>query len=470
MSILGTSSSGSGVPPIPGIIGNSPAMQEVYRVTRRVAGSNASVLILGETGVGKELIANAIHRLSHRSHGPFVRVNCGALSESLLESELFGHVRGAFTGAVANRTGRFEAANGGTVFLDEINSTTLTLQVKLLRVLQEREFERVGDTSTLSTDARIIAASNRDLMQESKEGRFREDLYWLQQAAHPVNTGGVSFRYLQDSKDWDNSTAQYGVLGMWEAAKRNLPVGGNFWAGFEKHAIATQNEDVYILKPNSLSRGHGISLYRPGQESAEGSWSASFSRVRSHTGLLSSYIHPPMLLDGLKFDLRLYVLVTSFKPLEAYIYREGFGRFATEPYSLAPSQRHNLFAHLTNSSIQKEERPDGGSRAEAGGPVEMCTGTRPAVLEAPAVIAAEQAVAVQGVLVGVQREIQRQVAVGVKRHLPALRGGVVEDLVELGVGVVHRVRTARGGGIDAGSAGRLGVQVGKRDRDVAHPG
>lgn len=178
MSILGTSSSGSGVPPIPGIIGNSPAMQEVYRVTRRVAGSNASVLILGETGVGKELIANAIHRLSHRSHGPFVRVNCGALSESLLESELFGHVRGAFTGAVANRTGRFEAANGGTVFLDEINSTTLTLQVKLLRVLQEREFERVGDTSTLSTDARIIAASNRDLMQESKEGRFREDLYW----------------------------------------------------------------------------------------------------------------------------------------------------------------------------------------------------------------------------------------------------------------------------------------------------
>ena len=153
-------------------------MQEVYRITRRVAGSNASVLILGETGVGKELIANAVHKLSHRSGGPFVRVNCGALSESLLESELFGHVRGAFTGAVANRTGRFEAAHGGTVFLDEINSTSLTLQVKLLRVLQEKEFERVGDTSTLSTDARIIAASNRDLMQEVREERFREDLYW----------------------------------------------------------------------------------------------------------------------------------------------------------------------------------------------------------------------------------------------------------------------------------------------------
>lgn len=153
-------------------------MQDVYRVTRRVAGSNASVLILGETGVGKELIASAVHQLSHRSGGPFVRVNCGALSESLLESELFGHVRGAFTGAVANRTGRFEAANGGTIFLDEINSTTLTLQVKLLRVLQEKEFERVGDTSTLHTDARVIAASNRDLIGEVREGRFREDLYW----------------------------------------------------------------------------------------------------------------------------------------------------------------------------------------------------------------------------------------------------------------------------------------------------
>ncbi|TWU49386.1 Transcriptional regulatory protein ZraR [Rubripirellula reticaptiva] len=174
----GSSSHGSGGPPISGIIGNSPAMQDVYRVTRRVAASNASVLILGETGVGKELVASAIHRLSRRSGGPFVRVNCGALSESLLESELFGHVRGAFTGAVANRTGRFEAGHGGTVFLDEINSTSLTLQVKLLRVLQEKEFERVGDTNTLRTDARIVAASNRDLMKEVRAERFREDLYW----------------------------------------------------------------------------------------------------------------------------------------------------------------------------------------------------------------------------------------------------------------------------------------------------
>ena len=153
-------------------------MQAVYDTTRRVAQSNASVLLLGETGTGKELIAGAIHSLSDRSSGPFVKVNCGALSESLLESELFGHVRGAFTSAVANRTGRFEAAHTGTIFLDEINSTSLILQVKLLRVLQEREFERVGDTSTITVDTRVIAASNRDLTVEVQEERFREDLYW----------------------------------------------------------------------------------------------------------------------------------------------------------------------------------------------------------------------------------------------------------------------------------------------------
>lgn len=165
-------------PPIPGLIGNSQAMQAVYRLTRKVAKTNASVLLLGETGSGKEMIATALHRLSLRSSGPFVRVNCGALSESLLESELFGHVRGAFTGAVANRTGRFEAAHTGTIFLDEINSTSLYLQVKLLRVLQEREFERVGDTNTNRVDVRIVAASNRDLYAEVENEKFREDLYW----------------------------------------------------------------------------------------------------------------------------------------------------------------------------------------------------------------------------------------------------------------------------------------------------
>jgi DNA-binding NtrC family response regulator len=163
---------------LPGIIGSSAAMREVFRTTRQVAPSRACVLIVGETGTGKELIARAIHDLSPRSSGPYIRVNCGALSESLLESELFGHVKGSFTGAVDNRTGRFEAAHTGSIFLDEINSTSPKLQVKLLRVLQEGEFERVGDTRTVQVDTRIIAATNRDLLEEIDAGRFREDLYY----------------------------------------------------------------------------------------------------------------------------------------------------------------------------------------------------------------------------------------------------------------------------------------------------
>ncbi len=164
--------------PLPGIIGSGLAMAEVYRVTRQVARSNASVLLLGATGTGKELIAQAIHMLSDRRDRPFVKVNCGALSENLLESELFGHVRGAFTGAIDHRTGRFEAAHKGTIFLDEINSTTQHLQVKLLRVLQEREMQRVGDTRTIRVNTRVIAASNRDLLELAAEGAFREDLYY----------------------------------------------------------------------------------------------------------------------------------------------------------------------------------------------------------------------------------------------------------------------------------------------------
>jgi DNA-binding NtrC family response regulator len=175
---LGQSGGTEGGPGFEGMIGHSAVMREVYELTRRVAATNATVLLTGETGTGKELVARALHRLSPRATGPFVRVNCGALSESLLESELFGHVKGAFTSANENRTGRFEAAHGGTIFLDEINSVSYTLQVKLLRVLQEHEFERVGDTRTIQVDCRIVAATNRDLLEEIERDHFREDLYY----------------------------------------------------------------------------------------------------------------------------------------------------------------------------------------------------------------------------------------------------------------------------------------------------
>ena len=160
------------------IIGNSRAMQEVYKKVSQVAPAPTTVLLRGESGTGKELIAHAIHYNSLRARQPLVRINCAALPETLIESELFGHERGAFTGAEAQRKGRFELAQGGTLFLDEIGDLQPSLQVKLLRVLQEKEFERVGGTRTLGVDVRLIAATNKDLEKGIQEGSFREDLYY----------------------------------------------------------------------------------------------------------------------------------------------------------------------------------------------------------------------------------------------------------------------------------------------------
>jgi len=174
----GTGSSTDWADDASGIVGSSPALQHTLGQARIVAPTDSTVVIYGETGTGKELFASLIHQLSRRSGGPFIRLNCAAIPEGLLESELFGHEKGAFTGAVAQRVGRFEAAHRGTLFLDEIGDIPLNLQSKLLRVLQEQEFERLGSSRTVRVDVRVIAATNRDLLQLVEERTFRMDLFY----------------------------------------------------------------------------------------------------------------------------------------------------------------------------------------------------------------------------------------------------------------------------------------------------
>jgi two-component system response regulator AtoC len=166
------------------LIGSSGKMQEIFKTVGRVAPTDATILIQGESGTGKELIADAIQRHSLRTDKPFIKVNCGGLPETLLESEMFGHEKGSFTGAVAQRQGRFELANSGTIFLDEVNNMPSSLQMKLLRILQQKTFERVGGKETLSVDVRVIAATNHDLETEMKAGRFREDLFYRLNVIH----------------------------------------------------------------------------------------------------------------------------------------------------------------------------------------------------------------------------------------------------------------------------------------------
>src|SRR5690606_18776185 len=177
------------------LIGNSPAIQEVIRIIEKVADTPSTVLITGESGTGKELVAHALHNLSSRRSGPFIKINCAAIPKDLMESELFGYEKGAFTGAVTSKPGRFELADGGTLLLDEIAEIPIEMQVKLLRVLQESEFERVGGVKTIKVDVRLIAATNRNLEKEIQEGRFREDLYYR------LNVGPINLPALRERRE-----------------------------------------------------------------------------------------------------------------------------------------------------------------------------------------------------------------------------------------------------------------------------
>jgi Nif-specific regulatory protein len=198
------------------MVGESPRMREVFQFINRVASKDSTVLVFGESGTGKELVARAIHRNSGRSHKPCMAINCAALAESLLESELFGHEKGAFTGAIAQKKGKLEIAEGGTVFLDEIGELAPLLQAKLLRVLQEREFERLGGTRTIKLDVRLIAATNRELEEEVKKGRFREDLFYR------LNVVSMRMPCLRERREDISLLANYFVAKYSKRANRNV--------------------------------------------------------------------------------------------------------------------------------------------------------------------------------------------------------------------------------------------------------
>jgi transcriptional regulator with GAF, ATPase, and Fis domain len=193
----------SGTAAVDAVIGRSPAMQEVYKAIGRVAPTEATVLIRGDSGTGKELIARAIYQHSRRSGKPLLVVNCAAIPETLLESELFGYERGAFTGAAGRHVGKFEQADGGTIFLDEIGDVSLSIQAKILRVIQEKTFERLGGTNTIRVDVRVLAATNRDLEKAIASGGFREDLY------HRLNVVTIQLPPLRDRRDDIPALADY---------------------------------------------------------------------------------------------------------------------------------------------------------------------------------------------------------------------------------------------------------------------
>jgi len=257
------------------MIGRSRAMQEVYELISRVAQSDSTVLITGESGTGKELAARAIHRLSDRREGPLVTVNCAAIPKELLESDLFGHVKGAFTGAVRDQVGKFEQANGGTIFLDEVGDIEIELQPKLLRVLQEREIQRVGSSQVKKVDVRVIAATHADLWRKVQEGGFREDLYY-RLAVIPLNMPPLRKRrediplllahfqkkYGRDKMTWSSKAQEVLERYDWPGNVRELE---NL---VERLSVLHKEKEIEMKHlPENIKRGQKIYSRRPGSES-----------------------------------------------------------------------------------------------------------------------------------------------------------------------------------------------------------
>jgi two-component system, NtrC family, response regulator AtoC len=242
---------------IESIIGESEPMQKLFNMIKQVAPTQATVLIQGESGTGKELVAKAIHRLSSRSKAPFIPVNCAALSESLLESELFGHEKGSFTGATNKREGRFELADTGTLFLDEISEMSQEIQVKLLRILEERTFERVGGTKTIEVDIRLITATNKDLKQMAKNNEFREDLYYR------LNVVNITLPPLRERIEDIPLLCHYFIKEFNNKNKKNIEYIDNetikmleqySWPGNVRELRNTIEKMVVLSKTNTLTK------------------------------------------------------------------------------------------------------------------------------------------------------------------------------------------------------------------------
>jgi Nif-specific regulatory protein len=277
------------------LIGNSGAMQAVYDLIAQVSGSDATVLIRGESGTGKELVAHAIHYSSRRAAKPFIKVNCAALPETVIESELFGHEKGAFTGAVSARKGRFELADGGTLFLDEVGDLSTGLQIKLLRVLQEREFERVGGASTLKVDVRLIAATNVELEKLIASGRFRQDLYYRLNV-FPIHIPPLRERKTDILQLADFFVEKYGRANQKQVRRISTPaidmLMSYHWPGNVRE-LENCVERAVLLSEDDVIHGHHLP---PSLQTAEASGTVFRGRLASNL----AGVERELILEALK--------------------------------------------------------------------------------------------------------------------------------------------------------------------------